>query len=89
MNLSKNSPVIKHRIKLMDWKFARENATKVAICTTCESDNDGFIYHDIVAEYEYEEFLAIKDELDKIFGPNGYWTIGGIELGFLYPLQTY
>ena len=89
MKLHKNSPVIKHRVKLADWKFAKENATKVAVCTSCEIDSDGFVYHDIVAEHEYEDFLLLRDELNKTFGPDGYWTIGGVELGILYPLQTY
>ena len=89
MKLSKDSPVIKRNVKKRDWKFAKENATKVAICVTCEIGSDGSLYHDIVAEYEYEEFLKIRNELKKEFGPNGYWTIGGYELGFLYPMQVY
>ena len=89
MKLSKDSPIIKHNVKKDDWKFSHENATKVAICVSCERGKDNFMYHDIIAELEYEQYLKIKDELENIFGPNNVWTIGGYELGFLYPLQTY
>ena len=32
--------------------------------------------------------MEIRDQLKKTFSPN-YWTIGGFDLGFLYPLQMY
>ena len=84
MKLSKDSPIIKHNVKKDDWKFLHENARKVAICVSCKKGSDNYLYQDIIAELEYEEYLEIRDELEGIFGPKGYWTIGGYELGFLY-----
>ena len=89
MKISKDSPIIKHNVKKSDWKLAQENARKVAICVRCEIASDHAMYCGIIAELEYEEYLEIKHQLKDIFGPNKYWTIGGLELGFLYPLKAY
>ena len=88
MKLSKDSPIIKHNVHQWEWKTAEENATKVAICVACRKGSDNAPYFDIVAELEYEEYLEIRDELENIFGVNKVWTIGGFDLGFLYPLQA-
>ena len=89
MKLSKDSPIIKHNVNQWEWKSAKENATKVAICVACRKGSDDAFYYDIIAELEYEEFLKIKNELRPTFGHNNVWTIGGLELGFLYPLHVY
>ena len=87
MKLSKDSPIIKHNVHQWEWKSAEENATRVAICVACRKGSDDALYFDIIAELEYEEYLEIKNELIPTFGHNKVWTIGGLELGFLYPLQ--
>ena len=89
MKFNKDSPIIKHKVNARYWKFAQENATKVAICVDHELDKDGNLLYDIIAELEYEEYLEIKGNLRKIFGSKKFWTMGGWELGFLYPLLIY
>ena len=89
MKLSKDMPVLKYGINAFDWKFSAGNETKVAICVACNKGSDRDLYFDIVAELGYEEYLEVKHELEKIFGVNKVWTIGGQELGYLYPLLAY
>ena len=89
MKLSKDSPIIKRNVHQFEWKSAKENATRVAICVACRRGSDNALYFDIIAELDYEEYLEIKNELIPTFGHNKVWTIGGFELGFLYPLQIY
>ena len=36
-----------------------------------------------------KEYLVRKNELKEELGEYDWWTIGGYELGFLYPLLTY
>ena len=49
MNISKDSPIIKRNVKRSEWKFAPENARKVAICVSCEIGPDNAMYFDIIA----------------------------------------
>ena len=89
MKISKDSPVIKRKVSVDEWKFAEKNATKVAICVSSHRDRDGWLYHDIIAELEYEEYLEIKGKLKAIFDEKEYWTMGGWELGLLIPMQEH
>ena len=89
MMLNKDSPVIKFNVRAEDWEFQKENARKVAICIHYRKDEENRLRFDIIAEYDYDDFLKIRSSLDNIFGPNGYCALGGYELGFLFPLQAY
>ena len=57
----------------------------VAICINSTSDKDGRQYYVIIAELSYKEYLVRKNELKEELGGCDWWTIGGYELGFLYP----
>ena len=90
MNIvNKNSPVIKQGVSRRNWKFKEENARKVAICINSSTNSDGETSYDVIAEYDYDYFLSIRNKLNVNLEDIDWWTIGGYELGFLYPLLAY
>lgn len=86
---SLDSPVIKKNVLKSDWKFDSENMYRVALCINSRIGEDRRIYYDIIAEFEYEEWKKIEKEVKASLPEGKWWTMGGVGLGFLYPLQTY